>query len=184
MNAEHDSTGRSKRRVCQRCGSSLPPQKTGRPRRWCSPKCRQAAYEERHGLESWKDKQPTVNDLSDVVEAAQDRAAKRAVRRPVARDRRSTHTLGDCVSVVCADQTTMAMVIDAVADLISAQKLMNTLEGRFLARGVAGLVEAVHTVAFSVVPTNVPPSPGLSTTRQQARAWPAAFHKDLDGEKR
>jgi hypothetical protein len=31
-------------RHCRRCGSAVPTGRTGRPRRWCSPACRQAAY--------------------------------------------------------------------------------------------------------------------------------------------
>ena len=68
MTVKQKSTDQPELRTCQRCGLPLPPQKSGRPRRWCSQQCRQAAYEELHGLESWKDKQPKPNDLSDVVE--------------------------------------------------------------------------------------------------------------------
>lgn len=32
---------------CPRCRSPLAPQATGRPRRWCSPACRQSAYRKR-----------------------------------------------------------------------------------------------------------------------------------------
>ena len=71
----------SKPRLCERCGKRMPPQKRGRPRRWCSQQCRQSAYEERHGLESWKDKQPKVDNLSDVIEAAQERAARQRMGR-------------------------------------------------------------------------------------------------------
>lgn len=73
MNAEQESADEPEPRACRRCGAPLPPQKAGRPRQWCSQRCRQSAYEERHGLESWKDKQPKVNDLSEVVEVMQAR---------------------------------------------------------------------------------------------------------------
>lgn len=165
MSDDQESAGMPEPKTCQRCGARLPEQSKGRPRRWCSAQCRQAAYEERRGLESWKDKQPKVNDLSDVVEVAQNRAARRAnSRQRSLTGNRSTHTLGDCVSAVCADQATMAMVIDAVADLISDRQLLNTNEGRFLARGVAHLVEVVQAVAFRVVRTDVPLTP---TTQQR-----------------
>lgn len=154
MSEEVGSKELSEPRLCERCGSRMPPQKRGRPCRWCTQQSRQLAYEERHGLESWKDKQPGVDNLSDVVEVMSDRAASRdAARRRAAMRRRSDHTSGDCVSAVCADQLSMAMVVDAVTDLVSEQKLVNTLEGRFLARGVAQLVEAVHITAFRVVRT-------------------------------
>ena len=165
MSAKEESTNQPDVSACQRCGLPLLLQKSGRPRKWCSARCRQAAYEERRGLESWKDKQPKVRDLSEVVEVVQNRAARRAsVRQRSSTGHRSTHTLGDCVSAVCADQSTMAMVIDSVADLISDRQLANTTEGRFLAGGVARLVEVVHMVAFRVVRTDVPPTP----TRRQS----------------
>lgn len=85
MSAKEESISQPERSACQRCGLPLPLQKSGRPRKWCSAQCRQAAYEERRGLESWKDKQPKVNDLSDVVEAVQNRAARRASVRSALR---------------------------------------------------------------------------------------------------
>lgn len=33
--------------MCPRCGDSIPARATGRPARWCSQRCRRAAYEER-----------------------------------------------------------------------------------------------------------------------------------------
>lgn len=104
MNDEEGSKGPSKPRLCERCGSRMPPQKRGRPRRWCSQQCRQSAYGERHGLESWKDKQLKVNDLSDVVEVMNDRAARReARRRQFVPNRGSTHTSQSCVQTVLSD---------------------------------------------------------------------------------
>ena len=167
MNDEEESAASSKPRLCERCGSRMPPQKRGRPRRWCSQQCRQSAYEERHGLESWKDKQPKIRDLSDVVEVAQERAARRgAGRQRTPTEHRPAHTSGDCVSAVCSDQLYMAMVVDAVADLVSDQRLLNTLEGRFLAQGVARLVEAVHMAAFRVVRTGNSLDPDSPTARK------------------
>ena len=81
MSEEKGSAGSSSPKLCARCGSRMPPQKRGRPRRWCSRQCRQSAYEERHGLESWKDKQPRVSDMSDLVEASQSRGSERESRR-------------------------------------------------------------------------------------------------------
>lgn len=142
---------RSGPRLCEGCGSPLPPQKTGRPRRWCSQQCRQTGYEERNGLESWKDKQPKVSSLSDVVEVAQDRAAQRSLTRQRPADH-GVHVWGDCVSAVCADQLYMAMVVDAVADLISDDNVLDNLDGRFLAGGVARLVAALGIPIRKVAP--------------------------------
>ena len=166
MSDDKGSKEPSKPRLCERCGSRMPPQKRGRPRRWCSQQCRQSAYEERHGMESWKDKQPKVNDLSDVVEVAQDRAASRSGGRHLTSERRRVWASHDCVSAVCSDQLFMAMVVDAVADLVSDQRLLNTLEGRFLAQGVARLVEAVHAAAFRVVRTGNSLDPDSTTARK------------------
>lgn len=34
--------------TCRRCGDPASQQRRGRPRKWCSNACRQAAYRERH----------------------------------------------------------------------------------------------------------------------------------------
>ena len=122
----------------------MPPQKRGRPRRWCSQQCRQSAYEERHGLETWKDKQPKVDDLSDVVEVMQDRAARRYVTGIPALDRhRPDHKWTTCMAVVCSDEFYMRVVLDAVTDILCEDRIPDTLEGRFLAGGIARLVDTV-----------------------------------------
>ncbi len=149
-----------KPRLCERCGKRMPPQKRGRPRRWCSQQCRQSAYEERHGLESWKDKQPRVSSLSDVVEVMSDRGARRSISQsPDSAARLPDSASHDCVGVVCANQAYMALVVDDVAEMILDLKPLSTSDGRFLARAVARLVESVHHVAFRVVPTGTPMAP-------------------------
>lgn len=146
----------SKPRQCERCGKRMPPQKRGRPRRWCSQQCRQSAYEERHGLESWKDKQPKVSNLSDVIEAAQERAARqRAGRRYVtgipALDRhRPNHRYVDCLGVVCSDEMYMRVVLDRVTDMLFERRIPDTIDGRFLAGGIARLVNTVAPGAIRV----------------------------------
>lgn len=153
-----------KPRLCERCGKRMPPQKRGRPRRWCSQQCRQSAYEERHGLQSWRDKQPKVSSLSDVVEVMSDRAAGRGSGRGASSSPRgSERAPHSCIMVVCANQTYMAMVVDAVGDMVDGHKLLSTSEGRYLARAVARLVESVHAVAFRVVPAGSPMSPTRSS---------------------
>ena len=154
------STESAKPRLSERCGKRMPPQKRGRPRRWCSQQCRQSAYEERHGLESWKDNQPKVNSLSDVVEVMSDRGARRSSsRRPDSTARGPDTESHDCVGVVCANQAYMALVVDDVAEMVLDLKPLSTSDGRFLARAVARLVESVHHVAFRVVPTGTPMPP-------------------------
>lgn len=38
--------------LCPRCGEVMPAASTGRPRKWCSQRCRRAAYEERRAASS------------------------------------------------------------------------------------------------------------------------------------
>ena len=145
----------SKPRLCERCGKRMPPQKRGRPRRWCSQQCRQSAYEERHGLESWKDKQPKVKDLSDVVEAMSDRGAGRdASRQRSSRDPRRAHTTDDCLNVVGQDLLLMALIVDQLIDITRRYGAINTFEGRMLAERVAELVNAVLEQTARVVPVD------------------------------
>lgn len=161
MRAEQESTDQPEARTCQRCGDPLPPQKAGRPRRWCSQQCRQSAYEERHGLESWKDKQPKVNDLLDVVEVVQNRAARRAdARRRVSSDRRRVHTPNDCLNTVGQDLIQMTMVVEQVTDITRDYGVINTFEGQVLGKAVAELVNAVLDSTMRVVP--VDECPGIN----------------------
>ncbi|GAA3524774.1 hypothetical protein GCM10022234_21970 [Aeromicrobium panaciterrae] len=165
MSDDKESKEPSKPRLCERCEKRMPPQKRGRPRRWCSQKCRQSAYEERHGLESWKDKQPRVSSLSDVVEVAQDRAARREVRsRQFGRGREATHDSSECLQTVRSDYLLMAFVVEHLADIVSAHGVVNTFDGRILARAVSELVNAVLEKCAAVVPVEAcpginPPTP-------------------------
>lgn len=148
----------SKHRLCERCGKRTPPQKRGRPRRWCSQQCRQLAYEERHGLESWKDKQPKVNNLSDVVEGASERGARRdASRQRSSADRRREHTSTDCLMVVTQDLISMTMVVEQVIDITRRYGVINTFEGRLLADRVAELINTVLDRSAGVVPVDACP---------------------------
>lgn len=144
MSDDKGSNEPSKPRLCERCGERMPPQERGRPRRWCSQQCRQLAYEERHGLESWKDKQPRVNSLSDVVEVMSERGARRYVTGIPALDKhRPDHKWTTCMAVVCSYEFYMGVVLDAVANLLREDKIPDTLDGRFLAGGIARLVNTV-----------------------------------------
>lgn len=156
MSEEKGSERSSSPRLCERCGSRMPPQKRGRPRRWCSQQCRQSAYEERHGVESWKDKQPKVRELSDVVEAAQDRAVRQETRRrPAAPDQEAVHTSSACVQTVLSDYVLMTFVVEHVTDIVRAHGVANTFNGRILAGAVAELVNAVLERTAAVVPVDL-----------------------------
>jgi len=165
MDGELESKQESKPGLCERCGSRMPPQTRGRPRRWCSQQCRQSAYEERHGLESWKDKQPKVKGLSEVVDVAQSRGAEReAGRRATSSDRRRAHTSTDCLMVVTQDLILMSMVVEQVIDITRRYGVINTFEGRLLAERVAELINTVFDRSTAVVPAKAcpginPPTP-------------------------
>lgn len=149
---------RSGPRLCEGCGSPLPPQKTGRPRRWCSQQCRQVGYEERNGLESWKDTQPKINDLSDAVEVMQSRGAEREVRRRRAASVRGRdHTPNDCLNAVGQDLILMTMVVEQVIDITRRYGAINTFEGRLLADRVAELINTVFDRSAGVVPVDACP---------------------------
>lgn len=144
MSYDKGSKEPSKPRLCERCGSRMPPQKRGRPRRWCSQQCRQLAYEERHGLESWKDQRPKVSNLSDVIEESQSRSARMAAARSLALSSGPrAHSFGDCLDTICGDQIKLAMVLDTVTDHVLEGKILNNGEGRFLANRLMWLVSAL-----------------------------------------
>lgn len=163
MSDERGSKEPSKPRLCERCGSRMPPQKRGRPRRWCSQQCRQSAYEERNGLESWKDKQPKVSSLSDVVEVMSERGARRYVTGiPMLGRHRPDHRRPTCLAVVTSDEFYMRVVLDAVTDMLVEDRIPDTLDGRFLAGGISRLVNTVMPGAIrepdpTVSVGNVPP---------------------------
>lgn len=158
MSDETESKEPSRPRLCERCGSRMPPQKRGRPRRWCSQQCRQLAYEERHNLESWKDRQPKVSSLSDVVEVASERGARRvASRTQSASNRRGAHTPNDCLNVVGQDLLLMAMVVEQVIDITRRHGVINTFEGRLLADRATELLNSVLDRTAGVMPVNACP---------------------------
>ena len=55
MPIEHEDTETPVEKTCPQCGQLIPPQKTGRRRKYCSQSCRQHAYEERNGLLNWRE---------------------------------------------------------------------------------------------------------------------------------
>lgn len=106
-------------------------------------------------MESWKDKQPKVDNLSDVVELAQEHGARRdASRRRPSSDRRRAHTTDDCLNVVGQDLLLMSMIIDQVIDITRRYGAINTFEGRTLAERVAELVNTVLEQTARVVPVD------------------------------
>jgi hypothetical protein len=78
--------------ACPRCGAPLPQRERGRPPKWCSQKCRRAAYEERRAADAG------VLAIEFV--------------RPAETSRE--HDLGECVSRVATSPTACRRVLQAM----------------------------------------------------------------------
>lgn len=105
----HDKTVRVSRTVelptaCARCGNKLDgPKNTGRPRVYCSPACRKAAYEDRR---AHRDGAVKVQ----VIEKAVTEVRKRHIELP--------HPHGDCLGAVLVDDVAMLSVVGALAAFV------------------------------------------------------------------
>ncbi|MCW2497286.1 hypothetical protein [Jatrophihabitans sp.] len=140
----------SKPRLCERCGERMPPQKRGRPRRWCSQQCRQSAYEERKGIPSWRDNQPKVESLSDVVEVMQERGARRSVAmRWTATPTEHDHVPpADCLETVWSNRMFAAMVVDILSLDLFKHGVQDTLEDQFVRFAISGLIETARILGL------------------------------------
>jgi hypothetical protein len=106
---------------CLRCNNPLPVSRGGRPRVWCSQRCRRAAYEERRAA------------ASGAI----------AVRVVEVESEAPQHTLDDCVAAVVASSTACRRVIDALA--VAARRGELTSDPRWdpTLRSLARLLEAL-----------------------------------------
>jgi endogenous inhibitor of DNA gyrase (YacG/DUF329 family) len=69
--------------VCPRCGSPIPVRATGRPARWCSQRCRRAAYEERRAAAAGAIAVEVVETVT-TTEHGLDECVRRVQASPVA----------------------------------------------------------------------------------------------------
>jgi endogenous inhibitor of DNA gyrase (YacG/DUF329 family) len=69
--------------VCPRCGSLIPARMTGRPARWCSQRCRRAAYEERRASAAGAIAVEVVETVT-TTEHGLDECVRRVQSSPVA----------------------------------------------------------------------------------------------------
>jgi len=76
--------------VCPRCGSSVLVKATGRPARWCSQRCRRAAYEERRAAAAGAIAVDVVETIT-TTEHAHDECVRRVRASPVAVRKVLTH---------------------------------------------------------------------------------------------
>jgi hypothetical protein len=100
-------------------------------------------------MESWKDKQPKVKDLSEVVEVVQERSARRDAFRPKGRPRDlRVHNSSDCLMTIAGNQIALGLALEFVTELVLEERLAITFEGQFLADRVARLIDActLHVV--------------------------------------
>jgi endogenous inhibitor of DNA gyrase (YacG/DUF329 family) len=76
--------------VCPRCRSPIPIRATGRPARWCSQRCRRAAYEERRAADAGAIAVEVVETVT-TTEHRLDECVRRVQASPVAARKVLTH---------------------------------------------------------------------------------------------
>ena len=123
------TTRRISRTVCARCGTPLPTAATtGRPRVYCGPACRKAAYEDRRARKP---------------EAFQVRIVERTVVETVEVTRTvdEGHDIVECVRRVCSSPRAVTNVLISVSGLAKAGTLQ--LDGKWQ-RALAELNRAMR----------------------------------------
>jgi len=142
-----DRTVLAERRVelpttCARCGSELTEVKrTGRPRLYCSPACRKAAYEDRR---AHRDGAVKVQVMERVVTEVRERR----IEMP--------HPRSDCINAVLADDDAMLAVIWTPTALVRyrSRGAYDRDQSRFksLQQHAEGLVQALSDRAGDIQP--------------------------------
>ena len=142
-----DRTVRVERRVelpttCARCGTKLKEVKlTGRPRLYCTPACRKAAYEDRRAHRDGAVKVQVVEKLVTEV-----------------RERRSEvpHPRSDCIKAVLADDDLMVSVIWTLTALVRdrTRKAYDPDQPRF--RKLSHHVQALHAALVERATASAP----------------------------
>ena len=108
---------------CPRCGDALPKRATGRPPKWCSQRCRRAAFEERRAAA--RGVVATIELVQPVM--------------PV-----KEHNLSECVSRVAASPTACKRVLQAVARLARDSDLRADPKWQPAIDAFAGLADALY----------------------------------------
>jgi predicted nucleic acid-binding Zn ribbon protein len=106
---------------CPRCGAALPQRGTGRPPKWCSQRCRRAAYEERRAADMGAVAIELVRPLVPVKE----------------------HDLSECVSRVAGSPTACRRVLRAMAKLARGGDLLADPKWRPAIDAFSGLADAL-----------------------------------------
>ena len=76
--------------MCPRCGSTIPVRATGRRARWCSQRCRRAAYEERRATAAGAISVEVMETVTTTVHGL-DECVRRVQASPVAVRKTLTH---------------------------------------------------------------------------------------------
>ena len=107
---------------CPRCGGALPQRGTGRPAKWCSQRCRRAAYEERRAAARGVVAIELVRPVMPVKE----------------------HDLSECVSRVAASPTACRRVLQAMAKLARNSDLLADPKWQPAIDAFVGLADALY----------------------------------------
>lgn len=142
---------------CAQCGMSMPAQTRGRPRKYCSAACRQQAYEARHGLPNWKQKQ-AIRGLDRELKKLTWRVERDRARRVAALELEFTHHSHldplECVDAIQLHEVAIAEVLEFVSYLVLESDVGGYAEGVHLGRAIQRLVENVRLMGFRAIPEN------------------------------
>ena len=110
---------------CPRCGDPVPIRGKGRPRTWCSQRCRRAAYEERRAAAS-----------GAIAVQLVERVVQRAVTP-------GGHDLSECSRRVIDSPAACRRVLRALTELARSQELQRDPKWQATLRAVAELADAL-----------------------------------------
>jgi hypothetical protein len=119
--------------VCPRCGSPVPARGTGRPARWCSQRCRRAAYEERRAAAAGANAVEIV-EIVTTTEHGLDECVRRVQTSPVAVRKVLTH-LTKLLAEDGLRDPRWASTVDSAVVLARAVGSGSRTSARFLPRG-------------------------------------------------
>lgn len=93
---------------CVRCGRPLVTASTGRPRVYCTPACRKAAYEDRR---------------AGRAEAVKVQLVDRVIVQTIERVERVQHPRAECVTLVLADPALTRRVLMGLSSQVNSQRI-------------------------------------------------------------
>ena len=204
MTANRQQPEMPSEKQCPQCCGPVSAQRRGRPRVYCSQSCRQAAYEERHGIDPWTERYQPHEDPFTVLENNVSRQAIRASNRQLADATRQVERDPDalytseraareicatfptlCIELVVSDPLYCAAVLDHLCEVIfNRQFPADRAKWDLCVQSVLQLRSYVDLVtgaaAADTMPSGAPVvhNPELSTERQAPVDWPVAFRKD------